>query len=122
MKTFISWVISQIEAIIALIVAGICCLAPELAARLTVNLEGLFDGGWSAVDGSIFAAIISIVVAIVAMIFTWRNFEETISRSMIWRRSNIDRFGMRLQYSLTIFVEVVVLCAILFLIFTPIKS
>ena len=48
---------------------------------------------------------IDIVLSIWAAVFTYKNFDEVFSRSSRWRNSNVEKFDVRLKYSILILFE-----------------
>lgn len=95
MRTLVCWLLSKLKEPAAL---GFLC-----AVCLIM--------GWDKVDGDSMISIlkialpINIVLSIWAAVFTYKNFDEVFSRSSRWRNSNVEKFDVRLKYSILILFE-----------------
>lgn len=95
MRTLVCWLLSKLKEPAALGFIGAVCLIM----------------GWDTVDGDSMISIlkialpIDIVLSIWAAVFTYKNFDEVFSRSSRWRNSNVEKFDVRLKYSILILFE-----------------
>lgn len=107
MNTFKCWLVAQIEPLFGFtLIAGWMILLG--ADQITSPPEFLISI-WFFVT----IASIALIPSIIITIFTWRNYEEVISRSLMWRRSNIDRFSMKLKYSFGVFIQTLLILIII---------
>lgn len=95
MRTFICWLLSKLREPAALGFFGAICLMM----------------GWDKVDGESMMSIlkialpIDIILSVWAAVFTYKNFDEVFSRSSRWRNSNVEKFDVRLKYSILVLFE-----------------
>lgn len=95
MRTFICWLLSKLREPAALVFFGAICLMM----------------GWDKVDGESMMSIlkialpIDIILSVWAAVFTYKNFDEVFSRSSRWRNSNVEKFDVRLKYSILVLFE-----------------
>ena len=95
MRTFICWLLSKLREPAALGFWGAICLMM----------------GWDKVDGESMMSIlkialpIDIILSVWAAVFTYKNFDEVFSRSSRWRNSNVEKFDVRLKYSILVLFE-----------------
>lgn len=95
MRTFICWLLSKLREPAALGFLGAICLMM----------------GWDKVDGESMMSIlkialpIDIILSVWAAVFTYKNFDEVFSRSSRWRNSNVEKFDVRLKYSILVLFE-----------------
>lgn len=95
MRTFICWLLSKLKEPAALGFWGTICLMM----------------GWDKIDGESMMSIlkialpIDIILSAWAAVFTYKNFDEVFSRSSRWRNSNVEKFDVRLKYSILVLFE-----------------
>lgn len=102
MKTFKCWLVAQSD--IYLLIAFLFCAIVVGKLDIEINLD----------IPLLVIAILALVLAIFICIFAWRNFEEVIPYNFMWRKSNVERFGMRLKYTIYTFFMMLLTFVFLF--------
>ena len=113
-NTFYSWLIANMECI-AVVVAFICVVFSSMG-----DGESLVDvQNQEVVKASIhptigltllgLTALLTLISSVVIAIFTWRNFDEVVSRRTLFRNSNSALFSMRLLYTCSRFATAFVI-------------
>lgn len=106
MNTFKCWLIAQTEVLGGLVfILGILLMQDDGAILKTEILPSYLKSIWLLTTIASAAFVLSTMITI----FTWRNFEEVVSRSLVWRRSNVDLFSMKIKYSLNIFIQILII-------------
>lgn len=106
MNTFKCWLIAQTEVLGGLVfILGILLMQDDGAILKTEILPSYLKSIWLLTT----IASVAFVLSTMITIFTWRNFEEVVSRSLVWRRSNVDLFSMKIKYSLNIFIQILII-------------
>ena len=98
MKTLMCWLIANLES--HLIIIFLCALMYKL--NTSPNHVQIIFSKFLAPE-SISLLIILVILAFIfslwTAIFTYKNFNEVISRQFRWRNSNVEIFSSRLYYT-----------------------
>ncbi len=94
MKTFKSLLISYLELVVV------------VAFSVTTNgfEKPFLPSGMLSVTWLITGVVLSGIFAIWVAVFTWKNYRECISRSFIWRNSNVSILASKFGYTWQRFV------------------
>lgn len=61
------------------------------------------------------ALVVSIFFSVIIAIYTYRNFDEVVSRRMLWRNSNVSLFNEQLKYTLSRFGNALIFSVLFFI-------
>ncbi len=116
MKTIFCWLIANLESHLGMMVLFVL-FYPQFSdkneiSQKTEKLSSVIKGSEDiAINSLIVCVIVAFILAILTAVFTYRNFDEVISRQFKWRNSNVERFEARLNYTLTRFMwSMIVYC------------
>jgi hypothetical protein len=103
-NTIKCWLIANLETLL-----GICFLTflfcsahgSSGTANPSTQANIQIPTSWKIIIGSV--VIIAIYFSVKIATYTYRNFDEVVSRRMLWRNSNVSMFQEQLKYSLSRF-------------------
>lgn len=108
MKTFLCWLISRspktilfIEVLVILFLNEKHIVISDVLSDKSVMFKFLLS-----------ASILSIIVSLLIMIYTYKNFEEVISQQFKYKSSNVEKFDYRLKYSWDRFKVTFIICVL----------
>jgi len=93
MRTFICWLLTKLQW-------------PAALGFLGIYLLIMKSGDSESVIYMLMIGLpIDIILSVWAAVFTYMNFDEVFSRSKRWRSSNVEKFDVRLKYSIYILFQ-----------------
>lgn len=93
MKTFWCWIIANMDSQIAVIIFIAIILPKPIKVAHSPEILPYY----------LFALIFTFSLAILTAIYTYKNYNEVISRRFRWRSSNVEVFSARLKYTISRF-------------------
>lgn len=100
MKTIFCWIIANLEGFIAIILFYVMVCAAFQVNPINQDIQISQTALINLLIGSL---ILAFIFAIITAIFTYRNFDEVISRQFRWRNSNVELFSAQLKYTFSRF-------------------
>lgn len=108
MKTFLCWLISRspktilfIEVLVILFLNEKHIVISDVLSDKSVMFKFLLS-----------ASILSIIISLLIMIYTYKNFEEVVSQQFKYKSSNVEKFDYRLKYSWDRFKVTFIICVL----------
>lgn len=95
-ETIKSWLIANLESISAFFLVVIIFRFKGYESSIDLK-SALTTFEWIFI---VIVFITSFTISILVSSYTYKNFNEVVSRRMLWRNSNVTLFNERLKYSI----------------------